>query len=119
MERFDAHQTIEGDVDRRVNRDRQIGMRRLLDHPQERPTVDVLHRDVQNVANASRFEHLHDVRAVDCGRELRLVTEAADELLLAGELGVEPLDYDWARDSSPRITGSSEPNVARGAPSQR
>jgi hypothetical protein len=57
-------------------------------------SVDVLERDVIAVVDDTEVEDLSDVRVVQLDRDLRLVDEHADELLVLRDVGQDPLDRD-------------------------
>ena len=61
--------------------------------------LHVLHDEEQDARLGDDIERLHHVRVVDAGRHPSFVEEHLDELRLLGELRMELLDGDDARES--------------------
>ena len=60
----------------------------------DRVALDVLHHEVVLLVLDADLEDRNDVRVVEAGREARLVEEHLDEVLLLGEVRVQPFDRD-------------------------
>ena len=90
---------------RRVRRDR------APHEPRERLALHVLHDEEELAVGLHDVERRHHVRVADARGEARLVEEHRDELGVLGELRVEALDRDGAREAD------GPDAAARGAPS--
>jgi hypothetical protein len=64
----------------------------FLHEPKEIDPLQVLHGEVVGLRDVPEIEDLHDVRVVQAERDLGLVDEHPDEVLGAGEGGVDLLD---------------------------
>jgi hypothetical protein len=72
------------------------GLQGAPDEARERLAGHVVHDEQDLVVRGDDVERLDDVRVPDAGRELRLVEEHRDEVRVAREVRVEPLDGDRA-----------------------
>ncbi len=66
----------------------------------ERLAVHILHHDEELALGGKDVESGHDLRVVHSGREARLVDEHRNELGVAGEVRVHPLDGHGAGEVS-------------------
>ena len=82
---------LRGDVDDARDRQRRV----LLDHLRQRPTVHVLHGDVEEpVGLLTEVDDAHRARMIDARRGLRLPQEARREHRLPRELAMQDLDRE-------------------------
>ena len=65
----------------------------------ERLAVDVLHDEEELAVGRDDVDRRDDVRVLDARGEARLVEEHRDELGILGELRMQPLDRDGAREA--------------------
>ena len=77
-----------------VERHLEVDLGALAQDPIQIGSVDVLHRDVVGLADAPEVERLSDVAVRELHRDLRLVDEHLDELLVLREVRMDHLQGD-------------------------
>ncbi len=88
---------VEGTRNLGEDRDRLRRLERAVPQPLlEVASLDVAHRDEEQLAELAGLVDRDDVRVVDRGRELRLAQEAVAERFVLGEVGGEELERDVA-----------------------
>jgi hypothetical protein len=73
--------------------------RELAEHREHVDAVDVLHRDVERVADPPELERLGDLRMDQARRELGLVDEHRRVGRVVDEVRQEPLDHDLLQEA--------------------
>jgi hypothetical protein len=85
---------FDDDVDRLRDGQRLALASANVEHALEVLSLDVLHRDVEELIDLVEVEDLHDVRVVQVRGDLGLVLEHRDEALLLSEVREDALDDD-------------------------
>ena len=87
------------DADHVARRDVLAALARFANEPRERLACDVLHDEEQLAVVGDDVERGDDVRVPDARREPRLLEEHRDELGVLGEVRMQALDRDRAREA--------------------
>ena len=90
----EAAERVDHDGDRDARRDTLLLLVRGLEERRERRAVDEVHDDGDLIVLGDHVEHAHHVGVLDAAHQARLVEEHREELAVAREVRVQPLDRD-------------------------
>ena len=79
------------DIGRGLDGHDALELRRLAQDLEQIAAVDVLHRDVVGVADLAQVEDVRDVHVLELDRDLGLVDQHLDEVVVRREVGVDHL----------------------------
>ena len=100
VRRVEPREHVDDDAQADLRRQAHAALRRAREEAPEGVALHVLHDDVVALLALADLEDGHDVRVVDARREARLLEEHLDELGLAREVRVQPLDGDEALEAA-------------------